>query len=332
MFLGVTYLILLRCGIDFFMIKDEPSEDEKEEITTGEKDKFYSVPSNNVVQEGGSEHGSEKDDWNPSEHTKLENFEHMVEKISDKKELKFNEDMVTTVMCFYLKKNDGKDKMWITKRQRAKYLAQTILIQILVLFMLIAQHYAWYTNENHEYHNVPDHSIILTLVKLPCIIALHFVLTPEVDNALKVMKFANQESHQFVGNGSLIVFCLAFLEALVSVYNLLMGVCLLTFQHSINHAIVHFIALHVISEVSEIYFEALASNNRMLWDIEPYLPEKETRGKDIQFSQRTCFHKLARFVYKIFRCFYTSVVFYFVPFLPVIIQFAHNYPKTSAHH
>lgn len=148
-----------------------------------------------MVQEGGSEHGSHKDDWNPDEHTKQENFDHMVEKISDKKELKFNEDMVTTVMMLYLKKNDGKDKYWITGRQRAKYLAQTILIQVLVLFMLVAQHYAILTNENHEYHNVPDHSIILTLVKLPCIIALHFVLTPEVDNALKVMKFANQEAH-----------------------------------------------------------------------------------------------------------------------------------------
>lgn len=57
--------------------------------------------------------------------------------------------------------------------------------------MLVAQHYAYVTNENKEYHDTPDHSLMLTLVKIPCIIALHFVLTPEVDNALKVMKFAN---------------------------------------------------------------------------------------------------------------------------------------------
>jgi hypothetical protein len=61
----------------------------------------------------------------------------------------------------------------------------------MVLFMLVAQHYAYITNENKEYHDTPDHSLMLTLVKIPCIIALHFVLTPEVDNAIKVMKFAN---------------------------------------------------------------------------------------------------------------------------------------------
>lgn len=70
--------------------------------------------------------------------------------------------------------------------------SQVILVQFMVFFMLVAQFYAWATNENKEYHDVADHGLMLNFVKIPCIVALHFVLTPEVDNALKVMKFTNQ--------------------------------------------------------------------------------------------------------------------------------------------
>jgi hypothetical protein len=90
--------------------------------------------------------------------------------------------------------------------------------------------------------------------------------------------------------------------------------------------------LHVISEVTEFYFEALASNNKLLEKIEEYFPEKETRGKNVLFSQRTLFHKFARITYRTFRMFYTSVIFYFVPFLPILIQFWHIYPDAPAHH
>jgi hypothetical protein len=134
--------------------------------------------------------------WNNADHTNDENFYKFVAVVADKKEVKFKEDILGFILCNYIEENVKKYK--ISPRQRAKYLAQAILVQFLVLFMLIAQHYAWFTNENHEYHDVPDHSLMLALIKVPCIIALHFVLTPEVDSALKIMKFANQESHQFV--------------------------------------------------------------------------------------------------------------------------------------
>jgi thiosulfate reductase cytochrome b subunit len=82
---------------------------------------------------------------------------------------------------------------------------------------------------------------------------------------------------------------------------------------------VHFIALHVISEVTAFYFEALASNEKILENLEKYYPEKEIRGRDVLFSQRSCFHKIARLIYRTFRMIYTSVIFYFVPFLPIMI-------------
>ena len=95
--------------------------------------------------------------------------------------------------------------------------------------MLCAQFYAWITNENNEYHAKPDHSLWLLFVKFPCIIALHFVLTPEVDNALKIMKVANQQAHLFVENGSEVTFCLGLGQLFISLSNMGIGVILLTF-------------------------------------------------------------------------------------------------------
>jgi hypothetical protein len=83
----------------------------------------------------------------------------------------------------------------LNDQYRSRLVSQVIVVQLLVLFMLTAQYYAWAVVENGEYHDVPDHDVMLTLVKIPCIVALHFVLTPEVDNALKIMKFANNEEH-----------------------------------------------------------------------------------------------------------------------------------------
>jgi hypothetical protein len=95
---------------------------------------------------------------------------------------------------------------------------------------------------------------------------------------------------------------------------------------------VHFIALHVVAEVTEFYYEALASNNSMIHELPRYYPHKQTRGKDIKFSERSCFHKLARIIYRLFRMLYASVLFYFVPFLPFIIEFMHKYPAKKKKH
>jgi hypothetical protein len=48
------------------------------------------------------------------------------------------------------------------------------------------------------------------------------------------------------------------------------------------------------------------------------MPEAKIKGRDIAFSERTCFHKIARIVYKIFRLFYIAVLFYWIPFFTMV--------------
>jgi len=40
------------------------------------------------------------------------------------------------------------------------------------------------------------------MVKLPCATALHFVLFPEISKGMNLMKFANNESKQFIKKGA----------------------------------------------------------------------------------------------------------------------------------
>ena len=93
---------------------------------------------------------------------------------------------------------------------------------------------------------------------------------------------------------------------------------MLAYQHTVQHCIIHFVALEVIMEVSNLYFESLKNNT--LKDLMHHPPESENSCKDIDFSDRSCFHKLARVFYKVFRALQVGVIFYFVPFSVMYIQ------------
>jgi hypothetical protein len=99
---------------------------------------------------------------------------------------------------------------------------------------------------------------------------------------------------------------------------------LLTYQHTVEHCIIHFVALEVIMEVSNMYFEALMNNKLKEVLHSHYAPKREKSIKDIVWKDRSCFHKVARILYKIIRCVYVSLIFYFVPFLVVFLGWNAN--------
>ena len=93
---------------------------------------------------------------------------------------------------------------------------------------------------------------------------------------------------------------------------------MLTYQHTVQHCIVHFVALEVVMEISNMYFESLKGN--LLKEILHHPPEQVKCGRDIYMRDRSCFHKCARLLYKFLRCFYVSIIFYFIPFSVMFLQ------------
>ena len=132
------------------------------------------------------------------------------------------------------------------------------------------------------------------------------------------MKLANNECHLFVEYGSEIAYYVGTLKLLIIVYAEFLNLMLLAYQHLISHCIIHFVALEAIMEISEIFFESLMYNK--LKEIIHHPPKLSIRGKDIKFSDRSCYHKLARIWYKIWRSIFASFLFYFLPFTLLFIQ------------
>ena len=71
-------------------------------------------------------------------------------------------------------------------------------------------------------------------------------------------------------------------------------------------------------EIPKFYFEALGDNH--LRTVCHYPPMNVNKGKDIKMENRTIFHKLARWNYKIHRTIYVSIIYYMVPFACFYIQ------------
>jgi hypothetical protein len=173
--------------------------------------------------------------------------------------------------------------------------------------------YAILTDEDGAYTPNIAHTYAVWIVKFPSAVALHLYLYPEIANGMSIMKFANQQSELFVEHGSEISYMLGFLQVFTGLLCEFVNIYMLAYQHTVQHAIIHFVALEVVMEISKMYFEALKSNK--LKEMMHHRPHYEKRGRDIKFSDRNLFHKIARVVYKVLRALYVSVIFYFVPFI-----------------
>lgn len=76
--------------------------------------------------------------------------------------------------------------------------------------MLICMLYSFiYLDEGG--HEEEKSSLAVLIVKLPCAIALHLSLYPEVRKGMVIMKFANNQPEQFMDSGSEISFVIGFL-------------------------------------------------------------------------------------------------------------------------
>mmetsp|Transcript_12167 Transcript_12167/g.20511 ORF Transcript_12167/g.20511 Transcript_12167/m.20511 type:complete len:217 (-) Transcript_12167:89-739(-) len=211
--------------------------------------------------------------------------------------------------------------------KQSQMLYSTLLVALVVTIMLTCMMYAIVTNEAGEYTPAFSHSFAVFIVKLPCAVALHFALYPEVAKGMGLMKFSNNQPDLFVEGGSQIGFLIGCVQVFTSIFAEGINLFMLTYQHTVSHCIIHFVALEVIMEVSNLYFESLMGNK--LKAVMHHPPKIEHRGKDIKFAERSLFHKCARLFYKMLRCVYVGFLFYYVPFVVLFLQWI---TKVSEHH
>lgn len=85
-------------------------------------------------------------------------------------------------------------------------------------------------------------------------------------------------------------------------------------------------------QVQNFYLHAMMDNKLKQFVLSTPKPERafitdddgySTRksGKHIKYRERSCFHKVARLIYKFTRMIYVGYIFYFVPFTTLFLQF-----------
>ena len=147
---------------------------------------------------------------------------------------------------------------WGVKAEKqAQMLYSTLIVAFVVCSMLGCMVYQIMTSISK---NTFPHDFSVFYVKFPCAIALHFCLYPEVARGMELMKFANNHPEKFVPSGSEISYMIAFIQVFTALIAEGINITLLTNQHTVDHCIIHFVALEVIMEVPSLYYEALLHN------------------------------------------------------------------------
>lgn len=210
---------------------------------------------------------------------------------------------------------------------------QALAIQANTLAMLVICYYAIMTDP--QYIPMYASNFPLFYVKIACVLALHFVIYPEVSKGLNIMKMANQHPGKFVEGGDKIAYILGLIQVSLAIICEVLNLFMLTFQHTISHSIIHFVAFEVIIDLSNMYFESLM-NNRLKHVVHhpPKFNEEDTgpQKKPRPFKDKTCFHKVARIIYIILRCMFVSVNYYFAPYIVIYWQFVIKIPKAGEGH
>lgn len=95
--------------------------------------------------------------------------------------------------------------------------------------MLVIVYYAIWTNEDNRYTPNYAKNFPTFFVKIACVMALHFVLYPEVSKGLNIMKIANQHPQLFVEGGDKISYLLGFTQVSLAVICEGLNLFMLTF-------------------------------------------------------------------------------------------------------
>ena len=234
--------------------------------------------------------------------------------LESKKTVEFLESFTTLTMRAFLKENV--EKHYLSNSKLGTIFWSAFTAEMCVSMLLVCMIYAMVTNEDGDYTPDVAHSYMLFLVKIPCATALHLLLSPQVTNALRIMHYANQQEQLFIDYGSHITYFLGFHAAVNALTCQAINIYMLTYQHTIQHSIIHFVALEVVMEFTKLYYESLVDFKLKELMEEPC--HRPRAGKDIVFSERSCFHKFARIFYRLLRIFYVSVVYYFIPYSVVL--------------
>lgn len=176
-----------------------------------------------------------------------------------------------------------------------------------------------------------DYYFVVYLSRFICCIALHLKLTPNISKGLELMNFANNHPDAFTNDRVPVI--AGFMQVFTAIFGEAVNLSMLLGHREVERCIIHFITLVVVLEMAQMYYGALTIGMGVAGEAGITIvtqvckePVIKTDGKQISMSERSCFQKMGRIVYKFLRALFVSLIYYYAPFLVVIIPFLYFYP------
>jgi len=211
--------------------------------------------------------------------------------------------------------------------QRARHFYAALwcfLFQIVILSLVFYETVIFPTD-----YELKVYSLTVYVAQFMAGLLVHLDLVMHVKEAITKIKYINNNPEEFISIGVPLLTC--GFQLVASLYNEFINMLMLTTRTSVEYCITHFIAFEVIAAIGNIYVENL--QDFPLKHETHHTPLKNmNRSQNIDWSTRTFTHKVLRVVYKILRCFFCSIYYYFVSYLIIIIPFLVNltsYTKES---
>lgn len=104
----------------------------------------------------------------------------------------------------------------------------------------------------------PNQQFAVVLAKFICSSALHLMLFPFVERSMNHMKYINNHPKNFTHPET--AFLIAFSSFVINILAELINIYLLTYQHNVEHCIIHFVALEVIVEIPHILVGSMSAD------------------------------------------------------------------------
>jgi hypothetical protein len=153
-----------------------------------------------------------------------------------------------------------------------------------------------------------------------CTILMHLQVESDIRQGLKMMKYALNHTSDFSGP-----FNAFFIGWLQMSGGLFAEIACMFYLSSINtpmDVIIRFIAMGSIAKVDDFYYSALPDENRAKGKVRPLLVKIHRRDKqEGEHERNTCWYWLGRTIFKSYRIFYASFVFYFMPYFVLVIPY-----------
>lgn len=180
----------------------------------------------------------------------------LLKQIQDKAHIHFEEDYYSlTALCFMW---HNIKKFKITDQKLSQVFYFLIAIFLVSNIMMAAMFYTVFVKDKNEW-SYSGGSFWLYVVRFVCAVALHIMLFPEVRKGLIIMKYVNNHPEKF--RTSFIPFIIGGMQYFSSIWAEFINIYMLSNQHTIEHCIIHFVALEVVVELPKIFFESQNYDN-----------------------------------------------------------------------